>query len=100
MTRLIRCALAVALGFGALQASAESNENRGNGQISYISPATLEIGINKEVFRLDSGFRIHGLGEADRVELLNALELGMYVQFRTSSPDGTGTIQEIWVRAD
>lgn len=101
MTRWTSYTLALALSLGVLQASAELPDTAlSGGKISYLNPATLEVGIGNNVYRLDSGFRIHGLGDADRVALLNALEPGMHIRFSTSGPAGTGTIQEIWVRLD
>lgn len=100
MSRLIRCALAVALGLGTLQASAESDQNRGDGQISYVNPATLEIGIDDRLFRLDSGFVVHGFKHSDRARQISALRPGMNIEYVTTGPGDSGTIKEIRIRAD
>lgn len=101
MAKWMSYTLALLLGLSVLQVYAESPDTALlGGKISYLNPATLEVGIGKNVYRLDNGFRIHGLGDADQITLLNALEPGMHVRIRTSDPDGAGTIQEIWVRLD
>ena len=100
MNRLIRYALAMALGFGTLQASAESDENRGDGQISYVNPVTLEIGINDRLFRLDSRFVVHGFETSDRAKQLGILRPGMHIDYTTSGSYGSGTVQEIRIRVD
>ena len=100
MSRLIRAALAVALGFGTLQVSAGSDENRGHGKIGYLNPATLELGIGDRLFRLDSGFVVHGFEHLDRAGQINALHPGMVVQYVTSGPGPSGTITEIRIRVD
>lgn len=100
MIRLRQCALAAALALGTLQASAESDDQRGDGQISYVNPATLEIGIDNRLYRLDNGFVIHGFGNTGRAQQVNALRPGMYIDFDTSGPAGSGTITEIRIRVD
>ena len=100
MNRLIRGALAMALGLGTLQASAGSDENGGHGQISYVNPVTLEIGIDDRLFRLDSRFVIHGFKSSDRAKQLSKLRPGMHIDYTTSGSNGSGTIQEIRIRVD
>lgn len=100
MIRVKQCTLAAVLALGTLQASADPDDQRGNGQISYVNPASLEIGINDRLYRLDSGFVIHGFGNTDRAQQVNALRPGMYIDFVTSGPAGSGMITEIRIRVD
>lgn len=86
--------IALMAGMQVASASEESDKQYKYGRISYINRATLEIGINDVLYRLDGSFKIIGLGEGDRVQLLNSLEPGMAVDFRLS--EGTsGSIEEL-----
>lgn len=101
MNRLTAYVLGAALGLGVLAGGAQASDDQVHwGKIGYISPTTLEIGIDNQLFRLDSSFQVHGMGEADRLQLLNALKPGMRVHYKTSGANGTGTILEIQVQAD
>ena len=72
------------------------------GPVEYVNASGLEIGIGGELFRLDSGFQIHGLPGKDRIQQLGELEPGMRVQYRTagSGSDTRGAIRELWVQPD
>lgn len=101
MNRLTAYALGAALGLGMLATNAQASDDQVyGGKIGYISPASLEIGIDDQLFRLDSNFQIRGMGDADRLQLLNTLEPDMRVHYKTSGADGTGNILEIQVQAD
>jgi hypothetical protein len=101
MNRLTAYALGAALGLGMLATNAQASDDQVHwGEIGYISPATLEIGIDNQLFRLDSSFQIRGMGEADRLQLLNALKPGMRVHYKTSGAGGTGNILEMQIQAD
>lgn len=69
------------------------------GAIEYINTSTLEIGIAGKLFKLDSGFVLHGLSGKDRVQQLGELRQGMNVTYKTSgNSNNSGVIQELWVQ--
>lgn len=104
MIRKTAYALILACGLYAPGASAGSlSLNDGQlptGPVEYVNAAALEIGIGGELFRLDSGFQVHGLPGTDRVQQLSELKPGMRVQYRTSGSDARGAIRELWVQPD
>lgn len=101
MNRLAAYVLGAALGLGVSTTNTQASDGQVHwGKIGYISPSTLEIGIDNQLFQLDSSFQIRGMGEADRLQLLNALKPGMRVHYKTSGADGTGKILEMRVQAD
>lgn len=99
---------ALALAFGLSAANAQSGslsldaEQLPVGKIEYVSTSALEIGIAGRLFRLDSGFQIHGLPGKDRLQQLGGLKPGMNVQYRGSGADADsgGVIRELWVQPD
>jgi hypothetical protein len=85
----------------AQETVAPGNDYEG-GVVKYVNAGALEVGINRKLFKLDSRFRIHGLGGNDRVEQLRNLGPGMGVQYSISghTPGYAGVIRELWVQPD
>lgn len=82
MIKPIRYVLALALGLSVAQASAD---NSFAGSVDYISPATLEIGISGQLYKLDNNTQIQGTTGADLVQRMNSLAVGMQVRGERSS---------------
>lgn len=72
------------------------------GTIEYVSTSALEIGIDDRLYRLDSGFQIHGIPGKDRLEQLGTITRGMRVQYLGTEPEvnNIGVIREIRVIPD
>jgi hypothetical protein len=105
MNKQIALGLVLALGLTGLPALAEQPLSlqmaREGGTIEYLNRNALEIGIGGKLFKLDSGFLLHGLPGKDRVQKLLELRQGMNVTYKTTGgSNDSGMISELWVQPD
>ena len=103
MLKELKLGFVLSLSLGGLPALAEQplslEAAQVGGTVEYVNPATLEIGIGGKLFKLDSGFQLHGLPGKDRVQQLSELRQGMNVTYQTSGrSNDSGVIRELWVK--
>lgn len=103
MIKELKLSLVLSLGLSGLPALAEQplslEAAQVGGTVEYVNPAALEIGIGGKLFKMDSGFQMHGLPGKDRVQQLSELRQGMKVTYQTSgSSNDSSVIQELWVQ--